>query len=552
MVCVGAAAAAHAQPSQQASLLGSGLDSSWRVFVSVGGAARGRTQTFISREGVQQQEARIVDVSPTNLHLSAAAFPHRFFGINLEGRAEFFYGCCDPRLPSKRDSTDPSSGIVFLPSADASLAAIGRARPTNWLNFEFHLGVQLLTRTGVNTENPLRDDGQLKQAFVGPMFGAAITVGPSRYFQGMLYGRFSPGFGLGTGDIQGNTLAIGAQASIGALRLGPLQAGIGPTVEFMGGGATVELGARGSRQFAQSDLRFGLGITLQQWIEARVDGPPVDAPLTLAGRVVQQDGTAAVDAKVSLDPQQRPPAEGGRGDAVPPAGSPADVVRVTTTDVQGRFTFLAVSKGPHRLEATKDGVTPASLEVNVPVASEVVVTLGAPTGPGRIVGVVKGPNGPLVATLTVGEPKAPGATALGSETVKSASDGSYALEKMGPGPVTVRVKADEFNDAEEVVQVAPGGVATLDFTMVPKAVAVQATLRGLIRAKSGEAVKATVRIVELKMRLQVKGDGRFSADVPSGKYTLIIEARGYVTQTKTVEVSGGDQAIFHTELERSR
>jgi hypothetical protein len=65
-------------------------------------------------------------------------------------------------------------------------------------------------------------------------------------------------------------------------------------------------------------------------------------------------------------------------------------------------------------------------------------------------------------------------------------------------------------------------------------------------------VKATVRVVELKVKLAVKADGRFTADVPSGKYTLVIEAKGYVTQTKTVVVSGGDQAIFHTELERSR
>ena len=92
----------------------------------------------------------------------------------------------------------------------------------------------------------------------------------------------------------------------------------------------------------------------------------------------------------------------------------------------------------------------------------------------------------------------------------------------------------------------------LDFLLVAKATEVRATLRGLIRAKSGEMVKATVRVVELKLKLEVKADGRFSAEVPSGKYTLVIEARGFVTQTKTVEVSGGDQAIFHAELEPAR
>jgi hypothetical protein len=58
--------------------------------------------------------------------------------------------------------------------------------------------------------------------------------------------------------------------------------------------------------------------------------------------------------------------------------------------------------------------------------------------------------------------------------------------------------------------------------------------------------------VELKLKLEVKADGRFSAEVPSGKYTLIIQSPGFVTQTHVVEVSGGDQAIFHAELERLR
>lgn len=513
LICAGAASA-HAQ----------WLDSSWRLFVSGGAAARSRHQTLMTREKLEIDEAAVEVVSPTNLHLSGAVFPHRFFGLNVEGRGEFFSGCCDARLPIKRDPNDASTGLVPLPAADASLAAIGRARPFSWLGLELHLGAQFLFRTAVDVQ--LMDfSGQQRRAFIGPMFGGAVVVAPSRGFQGMLFVRFSPEFGLGASGsgITANMLAVGAQLSIGALRLGPLQAGLGPTVEFVGGTALADAGDGAERQFSQTDLRFGLGVTLQQWVEERVVPPPeVKGPL--AGRVVLQDGAPAVDARVTLD---------------------GDATRATTTDLQGRFTFLAVAAGPHRLDATREGATPASAEVTTPLTGELVVTLGAPTGPGRIVGVVKQASGPVAgATVTtVGEPVV---------SVKSGADGSYALEKVGPGPVTVRVKADDFNDAEEVAQVSPAGVATLDFAMTPKAVAVQATLRGLIRAKSGEAVKATVRVVELKLKLQVKADGRFSADVPSGKYTLVIEARGYVTQTKTVEVSGGDQAIFHTELERSR
>jgi hypothetical protein len=164
------------------------------------------------------------------------------------------------------------------------------------------------------------------------------------------------------------------------------------------------------------------------------------------------------------------------------------------------------------------------------------------TGPGRIRGVVWGE----------GKPVAGAVVRVGEKRVVADAEGRFVVAEVGPGPVTMQVQAAGFKDAEEVAQVPPEAEAELDFALVLKAVEARATLRGLIRAKSGETLKATVRVVERKLKLQVKADGRFSAEVPSGKYTLIIEARGYVTQTKTVEVSGGDQAIFHAELERTR
>ncbi|MFT3712610.1 MAG: carboxypeptidase regulatory-like domain-containing protein [Archangium sp.] len=497
---------AGALPAQAQFLSGSG----GRLWLSGGGAARLHNQTLN-----QELEVQLGSTSPTNLHLSAALFPHRFIGIDVEARSEFFYGCCDDRLP-KRPSD--MKGVVFQPSMEASVSLVGRALPTSWLALEAHLGPEYTLRSYVFPEFPDPMGTNFRtRSLIGPQLSVAVVIAPVRFFQAMIFARGSLLFAPGLADFQGaGALSVGGQLSIGALKLGPLQAGIGPTAEYITGGVVV-----GARNYSIGDFRFGLGFTLQQWVpdEEKVVVP--ETPKPLVGRVALQDGSPALDAKVSLDG-----------------------TRSATTDANGRFTFDLVAAGPHHLDATKEGVTAASAELTMPTTADVVLTLGAPTGPGRITGVVKQPSGVLAgATLTAVE---------ANVTVKSASDGSYALEKVGPGPVTVKVKADEFNDAEEVAQVAPGGVATLDFAMVPKAVAVQATLRGLIRAKNGEAVKATVRVVELKLKLQVKADGRFSADVPSGKYTLIIEARGYVTQTKTVEVSGGDQAIFHTELERSR
>jgi hypothetical protein len=499
--------------------------STGRLWLSGGGAVRlhEQSQWVAGATGVltEQPQVQLGAASPTNFHLSAALFPHRFIGVDVEARGELFWGCCDARLPVHRASD--GAGVVFQPSMEASVSLVGRALPTSWLALEAHLGPQYALRSYVLPEFDADPTGFRTRSLLGPALTVAVVVAPVRAFQAMIYARGVAFFAPGSAEFgSAGALSVGGQFSLGALQLGPLQAGIGPTVEYINGRvSTGPETTAGTRVYTISDFRFGLGVTLQQWVPDVVSTVKTDAPKALVGRVTLQDGASAVDAKVTLDG-----------------------TRSTTTDLNGRFTFEGVELGPHRLDAAKDGVTPAILEVTLPVENDVVLKLGAPTGPGRITGVVKQPSGVLAgATLTAVEAKV---------TVKSAADGSYALEKVGPGPVTVKVTADEFNDAEEVAQVAPGGVATLDFAMVPKAVAVQATLRGLIRAKSGEAVKATVRVVELKLKLQVKADGRFSADVPSGKYTLIIEARGYVTQTKTVEVSGGDQAIFHTELERSR
>jgi hypothetical protein len=73
-----------------------------------------------------------------------------------------------------------------------------------------------------------------------------------------------------------------------------------------------------------------------------------------------------------------------------------------------------------------------------------------------------------------------------------------------------------------------------------------------VSSATGPVAKATVRIVELKMKQVVKPDGRFEADVAGGKYTLVIEAPKHVTQTRIVEVADGDQAIFQIELEKTR
>ena len=123
---------------------------------------------------------------------------------------------------------------------------------------------------------------------------------------------------------------------------------------------------------------------------------------------------------------------------------------------------------------------------------------------------------------------------------------------MGEGPI-LDPEAPPFY-VFAVVEVNPtlADITNLqqrNLTLLKQGERAPATIRGLVKSAAGKPVKAQVRISEVSLNVPVKADGRFVVQVPGGKYTLTIEAAGYVTQVKTVEVADGDQAIFHCDLQ---
>ena len=441
-------------------------------------------------------------IAPWNLHLSGAYFFNSVLGLDLEARGELFF------------ATQGEKTRVPQPSFEVTPAAAARWAPVPWLSLEGQLGWSLQLRAEIAFGPSLKPD-----FFTGPSFGVAVGLAPASAFSAQLFFRAQP-FNFGIGAAQGfraQVFAGGAQLSMGALQVGKVQVGGAVTFEV----ASTQLAAVDGAA-SQLGVRGGVGLSVRRAPEAV--GVVVHEPglqkVTLAGSAVTRDGAALAGVVVSLDAE--------------------NPVR---TDATGTFTFPEVPVGAHVLRARKDGFQPALQEVTLTSASApVTLTLLPTTGPGRIRGVVRSSTGAVVGALL----------SAGTQRVTSDAEGHFMLEGVEPGPVKVQATTPDFADAEELAQVPADGEATLDFMLVRKTTEVRATLRGLIRAKSGEAVAATVRIGELKLKLTVKADGRFSADVPSGRYTVVIEARGYLTQTKTVEVSGGDQAIFHAELEKTR
>ena len=141
-------------------------------------------------------------------------------------------------------------------------------------------------------------------------------------------------------------------------------------------------------------------------------------------------------------------------------------------------------------------------------------------------------------------------TAGDGPPVQTGDDGTYHFASLGPGPVKVKVDAQGFNSADELAQIPPEGAATLEIQLEALGKGSPATVRGLIRSRTGEALKASVTVKGLPTRVQVSPEGRFFVTVPGGTYLFVISAPGYVTQSKKVVLSDGDQAIVHTELQK--
>jgi hypothetical protein len=77
-------------------------------------------------------------------------------------------------------------------------------------------------------------------------------------------------------------------------------------------------------------------------------------------------------------------------------------------------------------------------------------------------------------------------------------------------------------------------------------------LIGLVRSESGQPVEARVRLLEPSLTVDADARGHFRFEVPAGRYTLTIEAPGFVTQKKSVRAGAGEQNIYNVDLQAEK
>jgi hypothetical protein len=217
-----------------------------------------------------------------------------------------------------------------------------------------------------------------------------------------------------------------------------------------------------------------------------------------------------------------------------------------TADSSGAFRAEGLAAGWVAIKASAEGYRPQEQKVRLPAGGQtsVLMPLERIPGPGTIRGRIIRPGGSA-------DPKVPIADVEvqvgGQVLATSDADGQFVLPSVGPGPVALKLVGAGLKPLEELVVVPSHGEASLEAVMQKTAEAL-AWMRGRVRSTQGNPLQATLRIAETKRKARARASGDFEFRLPAGRYHVTFEARGYVSQTKVVDVGAGDQALFYVDL----
>ncbi|MGV3620819.1 MAG: carboxypeptidase regulatory-like domain-containing protein [Archangium sp.] len=264
---------------------------------------------------------------------------------------------------------------------------------------------------------------------------------------------------------------------------------------------------------------IGLRITLDDFkAPENFTAPPLPLDATVELRVVDDEGAPVNQARVWVD------------EAI--AG---------VTDGTGQLR-LTIPSGEHPLRVQREGLREKRerLQLRDGELKKLELKLSTPTGPGSVVGTVF--------DAVSRKPIANARIAADGREVRSTADGSFRVAGVGPGPVRVHVEIPGYAQLEEVAQVPAEAEARLSIGLEPVGRGTPAVIRGLIRARTGVSVNATVRVQGQSEPVPLNAEGRFELSLKPGSYTLTVTAPGYVAQAKRFDLSAGEQAVFHCEL----
>lgn len=154
-------------------------------------------------------------------------------------------------------------------------------------------------------------------------------------------------------------------------------------------------------------------------------------------------------------------------------------------------------------------------------------------------GVVEGAEGPM-AGAEVNILDADGNVIA---TTTTDENGAYDVE-VPEGAEGLRIRVVQEGYAPLEADAADSAALTL--TALPPTGA----LRGLVRDFRGRALQATVRVGE--QETQADQDGVFEIELDAGTHAVTIEASGFATQNRNVEVEEGGVTVINIDMRRGR
>jgi hypothetical protein len=128
------------------------------------------------------------------------------------------------------------------------------------------------------------------------------------------------------------------------------------------------------------------------------------------------------------------------------------------------------------------------------------------------------------------------------------TDGSFRTYKVRAGKATVLASADGYAPGKLEVQVTADGTVDAPLKLDPRASIVPGTLRGTVKAMAGRLASATVLIPEIDKTIDVGTDGMFTVSLKPGEYKIVVSARGFRTQTKSIRIQEGSTIILNVDL----
>ncbi|MEL6544762.1 MAG: carboxypeptidase regulatory-like domain-containing protein, partial [Myxococcota bacterium] len=126
--------------------------------------------------------------------------------------------------------------------------------------------------------------------------------------------------------------------------------------------------------------------------------------------------------------------------------------------------------------------------------------------------------------------------------------------RVGEGLVQLEVEAPGYRAATQQIQRGTAGAEIpLKFELQSLGEDAVGEVKGSLKdARSGKTIRGQVFIPALNRKIRVDRSGSFSAKVKAGRYQVLIQSRGYITQKKELEIRSGDTVILNVDMSRNR